>query len=158
MVETVNPEGATVHEYVINPEGSSFRHWYEPTRTDRSDSMSVVLTDYATALTWETDGINGRKFDMTGFDDMIWGGNSKDYHVGYHGRGNRARFLVNWVTGEAELWKPDDDEEDGGHESHDNESDDHQESDDSAAAVVVGRSAGFLAGFAVVAAAATVIF
>jgi len=122
-IET-NPEGSTVHEYVIDSEGSSFRHWSEPIGTTNApDSMNVVVTEYATAMTWETNNINGKKFSMTGFDDLIWGGNSKDYHVGYHGRGNRARFYINWVTGEGYLWTEEDEvvEEDS-HGDHDHDS------------------------------------
>lgn len=108
----INPEGSTVNGYKIDSIGSSFRHWSEPTGiTTAQDSMNVVVTEYATSMTWETDNINGKKFNMTGFDDLIWAGNSKDYHVGYHGRGNRARFYINWVTGEGMFWTDDDDEE-----------------------------------------------
>jgi len=136
-----NPEGSTVYKYMINPDGSSFRHWSEPTDITESDSMNVVVTEYATGLLWETDNINGKKFNMSGFDDLIWGGNSKDYHVGYHGRGNRARFYINWVTGEGKLWTKEDVEEDsheGSHEDHDGES-------KSAANLLPGYSAIFAA-------------
>jgi len=108
----INPEGSTVDGYKIDSIGSAFRHWSEPTgMTNAQDSMNVVVTEYATSMTWETDNINGKKFNMTGFDDLIWAGNSKDYHVGYHGRGNRARFYINWVTGEGMFWTDEDDEE-----------------------------------------------
>merc|ERR1712025_519591 len=92
--------------------------------------MNVVVTEYATALTWETNNINGKNFNMSGFDDLIWGGNSKDYHVGYHGRGNRARFYINWVTGEGKLWTKEEEEpkEETIHDEHD-----HDVEDDSAA-------------------------
>jgi len=119
-----NPEGSTVYEYAINPEGSSFRHWYEPTEntTSATESMNVVVTEYATAMTWETNNINGKKFSMTGFDDLIWGGNSKDYHVGYHGRGNRARFYINWVTGEGRFWTKEEElTEEDSHDDHDHD-------------------------------------
>jgi hypothetical protein len=131
-----NPEGSTVYEYVINPEGSSFRHWYEPTgnTTSASESINVVVTEYATAMTWETNNINGKKFNMTGFDDLIWAGNSKDYHVGYHGRGNRARFYINWVTGEGNFWTKEEElTEEDSHDDHDHDDHDHDIKDDSAA-------------------------
>lgn len=136
----INPLGSTVNEYMINPDGSSFRHWSEPTGTTNApDSMNVVVTEYATAMTWETDSINGKKFNMTGFDDFIWGGNSKDYHVGYHGRGNRARFYINWVTGDGKLWT--DEEEELVHDDHDHDT----ESDSAASHLSAGYSAVFAA-------------
>lgn len=130
-----NPEGSSVYEYVINREGSSFRHWSEPTGiTSATDSMNVVVTEYATAMTWETNNINGKKFNMTGFDDLIWGGNSKDYHVGYHGRGNRARFYINWVTGEGKFWTKEEGlTEEDSHDHHDHDDHDQSTEDDSAA-------------------------
>ena len=127
-----NPEGSTVYEYVIDPEGSAFRHWYEPIGTSQSNKTNVVVTEYATALTWELDNINGKKFSMTGFDDLIWAGNSKDYHVGYHGRGNRARFHINWSTGEGKLWTPEEDEGDE-EESVSYNEDEYHDGDDSGA-------------------------
>merc|ERR1711935_692112 len=93
--------------------------------------------EYATALTWETNNINGKKFSMTGFDDLIWGGNSKDYHVGYHGRGNRARFYINWVTGEGNFWTKEEElTEEDGHDDHD-----HDIKDDSGTDHLSGYSA-----------------
>jgi hypothetical protein len=150
-----NPDGSTVHEYMISHGGSSFRHWYEPTGIANAASMNVVLTEYATALTFEVDGINGKKFNMTGYDDLIWGGNSKDYHVGYHGRGNRARFYINWVTGEGKLWTDEEEvvEEEVEEVSHDGEehSHDHDTESDSAA----NRVSLYFAVFAVI---STLIF
>merc|ERR1711966_125234 len=75
---TINPLGSSVNEYHIDPDGSSFRHWSEPTG---------MLTD---------DGQGPSNVIVTGGDDVMWGGNSMDYHVGYLGRGNRARFYINW--------------------------------------------------------------
>lgn len=92
---------------------------------------------------------------MTGFDDLIWGGNSKDYHVGYHGRGNRARFYINWVTGEGKLWTDEEEvvEEEVEEVSHDGEehSHDHDTESDSAA----NRVSLYFAVFAVI---STLIF
>ena len=152
-IETeINPDGSSVYEYMINPQGSSFRHWSEPTGTDNNpDSMNVVVTEYATAMTWETNNINGKNFNMTGFDDLIWGGNSKDYHVGYHGRGNRARFYINWVTGEGKLWTNEEDVDSHAHDHDhgDDHGDDHDAEDDSesdsAASYNFGYSAFYVA-------------
>jgi hypothetical protein len=39
------------------------------------------------------------KINIEGTDDMILGGGVNGEHfVGYHGRGNRARFSVEWST------------------------------------------------------------
>lgn len=106
LVTETNPEGSTVFEYQISPDASAFRHWSEPKGTAKSQSsMNVIVGECATSMTFETENINGKKFNMDGIDSMIWAGNSMDYHVGYHGRGNRARFDINWKTGEGKFWK-----------------------------------------------------
>merc|ERR1712014_535363 len=88
---------------------------------------AVVVNECFTALTFESDNINGHVFTVGDDveDDMIWGGNSKDYHVGYHGRGNRARFYINWKTGEGRMWvKPEEEEvEEDDHDDHDHDHD-----------------------------------
>merc|ERR1711862_1072920 len=114
-------ESSSVDEYQIDPEGSSFRHWSEPTVTNKNHN--IIVSDCFTAMTFETDNINGHVFNVSGIEDLIWGGNSKDYHVGYHGRGNRARFYVNWLTGDAWYWvKPEEHDDGHGHEgSHDDD-------------------------------------
>jgi len=132
LEETVNPEGSTVYEYHINPDGSSFRHWSEPTNTDIKNA-NVIVTECFTALTFETDNIEGKYFNVSGVDDMMWGGNSKDYHVGYHGRGNRARFYINWKTGEATLWEKPKPEEAVPEEEHDGSEGDEPEDSGGAA-------------------------
>jgi len=104
LAALANPEGSSIQEFQINPEGSSFRHWNDSGVEKAPNSMDIHVTECATSMTFETDNINGQKFSMTGMDDMIWGGNSHDYHVGYHGRANRARFYINWMTGEGEFW------------------------------------------------------
>merc|ERR1712192_40116 len=76
------------------------------------------------------DAIEEKTFNVTGTDDLIWGGNSKDYHVGYHGRGNRARFIVRWTTGEGWYWTDDDDED----EDHEPDDDENLDDEDSGAA------------------------
>jgi len=116
----VNPPESSVHEYQIDHDGSSFRHWSEPGKSNDGQN-AVVVNDCFTALTFESDNINGHVFTVGDDveDDMIWGGNSKDYHVGYHGRGNRARFYINWKTGEGRMWvKPEEEVEGDDHDDH----------------------------------------
>ena len=89
----------TVKEYVIDKYGSSFRHWADP--VDGSNPNANVKFDGChTELTFEVDNINGRTFNTTGSDMMLWAGNGADYFMGYHGS-NRARFIVEWSTGVA---------------------------------------------------------
>merc|ERR1711862_178837 len=118
-------ESSSVDEYQIDPEGSSFRHWSEPTVTNKNHN--IIVSDCFTAMTFETDNINGHVFNVSGIEDLIWGGNSKDYHVGYHGRGNRARFYVNWLTGDAWFWEKPKDDDDDGHGGHGSSHDDKDE-------------------------------
>lgn len=133
---TINPLGSSVNEYHIDPDGSSFRHWSEPTgmlTDDGQGPSNVIVTDCFTAMTFEINSINGKYFNVTGVDDVMWGGNSMDYHVGYHGRGNRARFYINWMTGEGVFWEKPDivavvvEEKDDGNHSH-NKTDDDDDS------------------------------
>jgi len=137
---SINPDGSSVAEYQISPDGSSFRHWSEPTTTgttattesNGNTTMNVIVSDCFTALTFHTDHINGKYFNVSGIDDLMWAGNSQDYHVGYHGRGNRARFYINWKTGEGSFWTEEEDEaivvadhgDDSDHHSTDHEDDD----------------------------------
>ena len=126
IVTESNPEGSTVYEYHIDPDGSSFRHWSEPVGTG-NDNANVIVNDCFTAMTFETDNIDGKYFNVSGIDEMMWAGNSKDYHVGYHGRGNRARFSINWETGEGTFWTEEEEliEIDHGGDEHDH---DHEDS------------------------------
>jgi len=135
----INPDGSSVAEYQISPDGSSFRHWSEPTTgtttaTKNGNTMNVIVSDCFTALTFQTDNINGKYFNVSGTDDLMWAGNSQDYHVGYHGRGHRARFYINWMTGEGSFWTAEDEDDlivaDHGGDS-DHHSTDHHDGDDS---------------------------
>merc|ERR1712194_249818 len=79
-------------------------------------------------------GINGKFFNVSGIDDLMWAGNSQDYHVGYHGRGNRARFYINWKTGEGSFWTEEEEEKAVVPDHHGGDSDHHctdHEDDDS---------------------------
>merc|ERR1712014_332471 len=91
---------------------------------------AVIVNECFTALTFESDNIDGHVFTVGDDveDDMIWGGNSKDYHVGYHGRVNRARFYVNWKTGEGRMWVEPEEEDD--HDDHDHKDDEHEHDHD----------------------------
>merc|ERR1712224_1066584 len=131
-----NPPSSSVNEYQIDHDGSSFRHWSEPTKTNEGQN-AVVVNECFTALTFESDNINGHVFTVAddAEDDMIWAGNTKDYHVGYHGRGNRARFYINWKTGEGRMWvKPEEVEED--HDDHEHDHDDGDMEKDSSGRIV----------------------
>ena len=91
----------SIATYMIHPTESAFRHWQTPIETD--DTMSMVR-DYEdtvcfTAITFESDHINGIKFNFDGTDDMIWSGNSNDIWMQYHGHEHRSRFTVDWNTG-----------------------------------------------------------
>jgi len=54
----INPDGSSVAEYQISPDGSSFRHWSEPTTgtttatENGSNTMNVIVSDCVTALTF----------------------------------------------------------------------------------------------------------
>lgn len=136
----MNPVGSSVAEYHISPTGSSFRHWSEATagvgnnnnngQNQNNNNMNVIVTDCFTAMTFETDNINGKFFNANGIDDLMWAGNSQDYHVGYHGRGHRARFYVNWKTGEGTLWTEEDEDEPIVLDHGDDHKDDGHEHDD----------------------------
>merc|ERR1711862_560889 len=101
----------------------------EPTGTNKNNN--VIVNDCFTALTFETDDINGHTFNVSGIEDLIWGGNTKDYHVGYHGRGNRARFYVNWKSGEGYFWSEEEDPEDHEDSSGPKEEDPEDHDEDS---------------------------
>ena len=91
----------SIATYVIHPEESAFRHWQTPIETE--DTLSMVRdyedTGCFTAITFESDHINGIKFNFDGTDEMIWGGNSNDIWMQYHGHEHRSRFTVDWNTG-----------------------------------------------------------
>eukprot|EP00585_Thalassiosira_rotula_P012196 CAMPEP_0196141868 /NCGR_PEP_ID=MMETSP0910-20130528/10682_1 /TAXON_ID=49265 /ORGANISM="Thalassiosira rotula, Strain GSO102" /LENGTH=734 /DNA_ID=CAMNT_0041403097 /DNA_START=133 /DNA_END=2337 /DNA_ORIENTATION=+ len=96
--------------YKIDENGSSHRHWSTPIDTEET---RTTVSDYEvhndgcfTALTFESDHINGQKFNVEGIDDMIWAGNGLDHFVGHHGRGGRARFTVDWKSGEMTYLTP----------------------------------------------------
>jgi len=91
-------EGSSVKSFVIDPTDTSFRHWQEPVGTN--PNAQVVSSECFTELIFDADNINDIPFNLTGTDQMIWAGNGDDYFMGYHGL-NRARFTVEWSTGEA---------------------------------------------------------
>jgi hypothetical protein len=95
---------ASVGSYVIDSDGSAFRHWVDT--KGPATNAAVMSTDCFTAISFESDNINGKKFNIEGSDEMIWGGNGEDHFMGHHGRLNRARFTVEWSTGVAELYVP----------------------------------------------------
>jgi hypothetical protein len=91
----------SIATYMIHPTESAFRHWMDPIETDDTKAMASDFEDTGcfTAITFESDHINGIKFNFDGTDDMIWGGNSNDIWMQYHGHEHRSRFTVDWNTG-----------------------------------------------------------
>ena len=73
-----------------------------PIETDETKTTAADVEESGcfTALTFESDHINGLKFNINGTDEMIWGGNSNDIWMGYHGHTHRSRFTVDWSTAE----------------------------------------------------------
>mmetsp|Transcript_448 Transcript_448/g.820 ORF Transcript_448/g.820 Transcript_448/m.820 type:complete len:485 (-) Transcript_448:22-1476(-) len=92
-------EPASVDTYTIHETESAFRHWQDHIDTAESISASVESTECFTAILFESDNINGQKFNVEGTDEMIWAANSADHFVGYHGPFNRARFTIDWSNG-----------------------------------------------------------
>lgn len=102
----------TIEEYVIDLELSAFRHWNTPVtameteiiatqRQSPSTPFDVEETPCHTALTFQKTGIYNKKFNLDGWDDLVWAANDQDSYAGYHGRETRGRFQVNWATGES---------------------------------------------------------
>ncbi|KAL7456402.1 hypothetical protein ACHAWC_008287 [Mediolabrus comicus] len=120
-------QAPSIGSYVIDDKDSAFRHWVDTEMV--VDDATHEHTDCFTALTFESDNIGGQEFNLDGegTDELIWAGNSKDYFVGYHGPFTRARFTINWLTGDVKFFVPDApawgegsdevEEEDGNHAS-----------------------------------------
>jgi hypothetical protein len=89
--------GGSVATYKISEEDTAFRHWQTPIDTDETRSTVADFEDTGcfTALTFESDHINGQQFNMDGTDEMIWAGNYNDIWMAYHGP-SRARFAIDW--------------------------------------------------------------
>ena len=96
----------TVQEYVIDPNKakSAFRHWMTPVSSIERDisTYAVESTDCFTAITFKTDSIDDKMFNLTGSDELLWAANAVDFYAGYHGP-TRGRFAINWATGEGTL-------------------------------------------------------
>lgn len=97
--------GPQINEHHIHPSGSSFRHWASPLEGRDTSSYSVETTDCFTAISFETDSISDQYFNVTGTDELIWAANSEDFFAGHHGKTDRAKFTINWVTGEGKIAK-----------------------------------------------------
>ena len=102
-----------VHDYIIDPVETSFRIWgkqpYVAAATTESTTFDVnnngrrqlkeydVVTDECyTILTFTTDTIADRSFNIQGSDTMIWAANHMDAYMQYHGN-NRGVFTVDWT-------------------------------------------------------------
>ncbi|KAL7487092.1 hypothetical protein ACHAW6_012672 [Cyclotella cf. meneghiniana] len=115
-----NSTEAMIATYVIDANDSSFRHWMDPIETDEAISTvaDFETDDCSTAISFESNHINGKEFNINGTDDMIWAGNSIDYYVGYHGPFSRLRFTIDWRSGEVTPYSTPEEEDEG----HDEES------------------------------------
>lgn len=127
-----NSTDAMIGTYVIDTNDTAFRHWMDPIETEESMSpvAAIESDDCFTAISFESDHINGKEFNITGTDDMIWAGNSVDYYVGYHGPFSRMRFTIDWMSGSVTPIIAPEEEEEEEEETHDEES----HSDDSTSA------------------------
>ena len=94
--------GPSVGTYVIDGKDSAFRHWIDTELV--AEGANHEHTDCFTALTFESDGIGDKAFNLEGSDQIMWAGNSKDYYVGYHSPFSRARLTIDWVTGDVEFF------------------------------------------------------
>jgi len=90
---------ATVKEYVISDAYTRFRHWSQPVPDRDTSSYAVNSTDCFTSLTFKTDSINSRTFNVTGTDVMLWAANGKDTFVEFHGQDQRDLFEIEWASG-----------------------------------------------------------
>ena len=102
----------SIATYVIDPVGSAFRHWSDSTA--QPNDATLEANDCFTSISFESHHINGQNFTVDGTDEMIWGANAEDHFVGYHGRGNRARFSIEWSTGMVKFSGDEEDAEDTG--------------------------------------------
>lgn len=121
----------SVNTYHIDPDETSFRHWGFPIESDESKvtDSDYESTDCFTALTFESDQINGQNFNVDGSDEMMWAGNFEDYFSGYHGRLGRSRFTLDWTTGDVALFGQ---EEGHDHADHDGHGDEDEHADHAA--------------------------
>eukprot|EP00547_Thalassionema_nitzschioides_P017819 CAMPEP_0194234562 /NCGR_PEP_ID=MMETSP0158-20130606/2255_1 /TAXON_ID=33649 /ORGANISM="Thalassionema nitzschioides, Strain L26-B" /LENGTH=685 /DNA_ID=CAMNT_0038967785 /DNA_START=69 /DNA_END=2126 /DNA_ORIENTATION=- len=104
-------EGFRVAEYVIDHSDSAFRHWQDPVGPISISAKSASNVNLApsvdtshecfTSLDFYQDRIHETEFNTSGMNTMLWAANGEDSFAGYHGRGNRAVFDVEWKTGEA---------------------------------------------------------
>lgn len=92
----------SIATYQISHNDSAFRHWQKPINSAVYANSEIIKGDCHTALTFETDNINGKGFNITGSDDVMWAANGEDIFVGYHS-GNRAKFNVEWTSGKATM-------------------------------------------------------
>lgn len=93
----------TIEEYIIDHQGSSFRHWKTPVTVEgRFIDANVTHDDCFTSLSFKMDGIHDQLFNVSGTDDLVWAANGVDFYAGHHGR-NRARFNVEWRTGTSKM-------------------------------------------------------
>jgi hypothetical protein len=89
--------------YKIDPENTTaFRFWMTPIETNETKTTvaNMESTGWFTALTFESNHINGLNFNLNGTNEMIWSGKSNDIWMSYHGPTLRSRLMADWSTGE----------------------------------------------------------
>jgi hypothetical protein len=101
----LNVDGS-VATYKIDEADTAFRHWQTPIDNDetRTTVAGFEESDCFTALTFESDHINGQKFSLDGTDDMVWAGNHNDIWMAYHGPFDRSRFVIDWTKDDEVLF------------------------------------------------------
>ena len=138
---------ASIGEYQIDLTGSAFRHWSDPITNSTSTVSPLELNndECFTSFSFVADGINSIPFNATGSDVLLWAANTEDAYAGYH-KLNRARFEVNWASGDAAfIVDPEDDD-------HDHDDDEGHKHDNASAKMFVPTTV-----FALVAALTTIL-
>jgi len=98
--------GTHINEFMIDENGSSFRHWYTP--VGESDAtVTIDDNECFTSLEFEINKIYLTDIDVEGTNIMQWAANPVDRFAGYHSR-NRAYFTVEWMTGKAFIGREED--------------------------------------------------
>jgi len=89
--------GPSMSEYVIHEHSSSFRFWSAPYHSPSMSDASIEVNDCITAMSFTTHAISGWSLNLTGTDTLIWGVNTEDAFVGYHGRDSRGKLAIDWT-------------------------------------------------------------
>ena len=118
-----------VAEYEIHPTESTFRIWGTPLETTNEGTYETEATECYTAMTFQTAKIGNYTFNLEGKDELLWAANGETTFVTYHGEA-RARFAIDWTTGEVTLPTPTVEEEPVDDTAADHDDHDHEEGED----------------------------